>query len=94
MEVEKVYQDEQGKWHIDYSFSHLMGLAIRVYGGQFFLGLICLIPLMILSVLAGLALGRSLPEKENTSSSSNVRQESICNELFSRVNKKNFESNK
>lgn len=94
MEVENVYQDNQGKWHIDYSPSNLMGLAIRVYVGQFVLGLICFIPLMILSVFAGFVLGKSLPEQENTSSSFNVQQESICNELYSKVDKRNSESNK
>ena len=58
------------------------------------LGLICIIPLMILSVLAGFTLGKSLPEKENTSSFLNTQQESICNELYSRVDKRNSESNK
>ena len=49
---------------------------------------------MILSVLAGFTLGKSLPEKENTSSFLNTQQESICNELYSRVDKRNSESNK
>ena len=91
MEVENVYQDNEGKWHIDYSPSNLMGLAIRVYAGQFVLSLICFIPLMILSILAVFTLGKSLPEKENTTSSFNVQQESICNDLYSKVNKRNSE---
>jgi hypothetical protein len=49
MEVENVYQDAQGKWHIDYGAAHLMGLAIRVYFGQFLISLIIAIPVIILS---------------------------------------------
>ena len=67
MEVQDVYKDEQGKWHIDYGASNLMGLAIRVYCGQFLISLIIMIPVMILSFLIGIAAGKSLPEENNTS---------------------------
>ncbi|MDJ0588447.1 MAG: hypothetical protein QNJ72_00415 [Pleurocapsa sp. MO_226.B13] len=81
MKVEDVYQDSDGNWHIDYGFSHLMGLAIRVYFGQFFLaltiGLIAITSVAILSALAGFAFGKSLSETENNSSSLNLQQEFI-----------------
>jgi len=57
MKVENVYQDEQGDWHIDYGLDNLMGLAIRVYFGQLLISLVVVIPLMIISVLAGFTLG-------------------------------------
>ena len=81
MEVQNVYQDDEGKWHIDYGSSHLMGLAIRVYFGQLLIGLIVIIPIAVLSALTGFILGKSLPEKENAHSSPNVQQEFICNEI-------------
>ncbi len=81
MEVHNVYQDNEGKWHIDYGSSHLMGLAIRVYFGQLLISLIILIPIAVLGVFVGFVLGKSLPEKENTSSSLNAQQEVICNEI-------------
>ena len=51
MQVEKVYRDSEGNWHIDYSSEHLIGLAIRVYICQFALGLYILISFIILAVL-------------------------------------------
>ena len=51
MQVEKVYRDSEGNWHIDYSSEHLIGLAIRVYICQFVLGLYILISFIILAVL-------------------------------------------
>ena len=65
MKVKKVYQDNKGNWHIDYGFTHLMGLAIRVYIGGFFLWLTLFVSLLILSALVGFTFSKSLPE-ENT----------------------------
>ena len=79
MKVEKVYLDNEGNWHIDYGFTHLMALAIRVYLGQIFLGLTILIPLLILSALVGLTFDKSLPEEDN-SSFPHLQQESVCDE--------------
>ena len=76
MKVENVYQDNEGNWHIDYGFTHLMGLAIRVYLGQICIGLIFLIPIVILSALVGFTFGKSLPE-ENTSFD-DLQTESVC----------------
>ncbi|MEM9510430.1 MAG: hypothetical protein AAGA16_22555 [Cyanobacteria bacterium P01_E01_bin.35] len=81
MEVEKVYQDAEGKWHIDYSSSHCMGLAIRVLWGQFLIYLVLLIPIIILSALAGFTVGKSLPEPKNTASPLDVKHEPINNNL-------------
>ena len=80
MEVQDVYQDSEEKWHIDYGFSHLMGLAIRVYFGQLFISLILFIPLLILGVLIGIAVGKSLPTENKTSQSLDAQHQSICNE--------------
>lgn len=80
MKVENVYQDNEGNWHIDYGFTHLMGLAIRVHLGQIFVGLTILIPLLILSALVGFTFGKSLPE-ENNSSFPNLQQESVGDKL-------------
>ncbi|MDJ0534204.1 MAG: hypothetical protein QNJ70_17265 [Xenococcaceae cyanobacterium MO_207.B15] len=79
MEVENVYQDSEGKWHIDYSSANLMGLAIRVYFGQFLLFLFIGIPLMILSALLGFAYANSLPDETDSSQKLNVQQELILN---------------
>ena len=80
MQVDNVYQDAEGKWHVDYGFSHLMGLAIRVYFGQFLISLILVIPIMIISVIAGIALGQSLPEETDTSGSADIQHEAVCAE--------------
>ncbi|MEO1145178.1 MAG: hypothetical protein AAFY26_06240 [Cyanobacteria bacterium J06638_22] len=80
MQVENVYQDPEGKWHVDYSVSHLMGLAIRVYFGQFLISLILVIPIMIISVIAGIALGQSLAEETETSGTADVQHETVCAE--------------
>jgi uncharacterized membrane protein len=80
MEVQNVYQDAQGKWHIDYGAGHLMGLAIRVYFGQLLIGLIIAIPVIVLSVLIGVAVGKSLAEESNTSQKLNSHNESVCTE--------------
>ncbi len=77
MEVQNVYKDDQGKWHIDYGTGHLMGLAIRVYCGHFLNSLILTIPIMILGFLIGVATGKSLPEENNTSQKLNSHQESV-----------------
>lgn len=81
MKVKNVYQDDEGNWHIDYGFIDLMGLAIRVYFGQLFLG-ICVGSFVLL--LATLASGNSLPVKLNIAPSSDsiVPQESVGNELY------------
>lgn len=68
MKVKNVYQDRAGNWHIDYGFVDLMGLAIRVYFGQLFIG-ICVGSTLLL--LATLASGNSLPEKQNIPQNSN-----------------------
>ena len=81
MKVENVYQDAEGKWHIDYSFAHLMGLAIRVYLGQLCIGICVVLPILILATLAS---AKSLPNKKNIVPNSNhtVPQESVCNKLL------------
>ena len=80
MQVENVYQDSQGNWHVDYGIGHLMGLALRVYFGQILISLIIVIPLMIISVIAGIALGQSLPEETDTSGGADIQHEAICTE--------------
>lgn len=84
MRVKNIYQDDEGKWHIDYGFTHLMGLAIRVYFGELVLILTTIASIIIVSTLAvalvrlsGLVIDNSLPEKENNSSSHDVRQKPI-----------------
>ena len=77
MQVENVYQDAEGKWHVDYSFSHLMGLALRVYLGQILITLVIFVPLMILLVAIGVAFGKSLPEGESSYQES-TKNESVC----------------
>ena len=85
MQVEIIYQDAEGKWHIDYNSGHLMGLAIRVYWGQFliniFIGLIIGLPLLILATLVS---AKSLDTEKsiNPSSNSIVPQTSSCTELY------------
>ena len=79
MQVKNVYQDNKGIWHIDYDAAHLMGLAIRVYFGQIFLGLAILLPLLVLSGLVGFTFAKSLP-KENNSSFSESQLESVCHQ--------------
>ena len=80
MQVEHIYQDSEGKWHVDYGVSHLMGLAIRVYFGQILISLILIIPIMILSVIAGIVLGQSLPEETDTSGAADIQHEAVCAE--------------
>lgn len=87
MEVQNVYQDDQGKWHVDYGAGHLIGLAIRVYFGQLLIGLIIGIPVMILSVLIGIAVGKSLPEESNTSQKLNLRSCTISSHSLEVVSK-------
>ena len=77
MRVENVYQDSEGNWHIDYDPAHLIGLAIRVYFGQFLIGLYLLLPLLILSALVGFTFNKPLPN-ENTSPSPDPQPESFC----------------
>ncbi|MEM7594580.1 MAG: hypothetical protein AAF383_24275 [Cyanobacteria bacterium P01_A01_bin.83] len=48
MEVDKIYQDDQGKWHIEYSTDHLIGLAFRVYIGQLLIAIYIGLPLALL----------------------------------------------
>ncbi|MGF1542483.1 MAG: hypothetical protein ACFCU5_18910 [Pleurocapsa sp.] len=79
MEVKNVYQDRDGKWHIDYGYNHLIGLAFRVYAGQFLLGLTIFIFLIILSILFGFTLANSLPESKNTPSFPYLQPKSSCN---------------
>ena len=84
MEVRDVYQDAQGKWHIDYSSGHLMGLAIRVYWGQFLLSIsICILIGLPLIILATLASAKSLHEEKNIDSNHDptILQGSFCNYL-------------
>lgn len=76
MQVKNVYKDNEGNWHIDYDTTHLMGLAIRVYFGQIFIGLAILLPLLVLSALVGFTFAKSLPE-ENNSSFSEPQLESV-----------------
>lgn len=85
MEVKKVYQDKEGKWHIDYDSSHLMGLAIRVYFGQIlitiFISIFIILPILILTSIAS---GNSLHKKEkDIAPSSNYcrTQESVNSKL-------------
>ena len=85
MKVENVYQDSEGNWHIDYDASHLMGLAIRVYCGQFLLALFLLVPIMILAALVGFTYGKSLPE-ENTSLFCDFQPKPVCHEKRSQIN--------
>ena len=80
MEVQNVYQDAQGKWHIDYHSGHLMGLAIRVYWGQFLISIFIGLPVLILATLAS---AKSLDESKNIypNSNSSFSQESVCRKL-------------
>lgn len=82
MEVRDVYQDIYGKWHIEYSSGHLMGLAIRVYWGQFLLNIsIALLIGIPLIVFVTLASAKSLHKEKNIdlNSNSSILQESFCN---------------
>ena len=85
MKVEKVYQDEKGEWHIDYGLNHLMGLAIRVYFGQFVICIIILIPLLVIAILFGFTSDRSIPEENALPG--NVRYESTNHEFSSSVSR-------
>ncbi len=51
MKVKDVYKDEQGNWHIDYGFDHLMGLSIRTYLGHILIGFIISIPMSFLFLM-------------------------------------------
>lgn len=76
MKVENVYQDNEGNWHIDYGYTHLMGLAIRVFFGQLLIGFTFYLPFLILAALVGFTFGKSLPA-ENDSSFQNFQQEFV-----------------
>jgi hypothetical protein len=79
MEVQNVYRDASGQWHIEYSSANLMGLALRVYLGQFLI-CICFLPFMILIAVAS---AKSIHEQPNItpSSNSNVPQKSVCQQI-------------
>lgn len=80
MEVQNVYQDSEGKWHVDDGLGNVMGLAIRIYFGHILIGWIIAIPALVLSFMMGIALGKSLPEERDPSdifSSPNRQPESI-----------------
>ena len=83
MKVKNVYQDASGKWHIEYSPANLMGLALRVYGGEFLISIWVLIFVGLPFVLITMVSAKSLPNKQNISSPSNfdILQESICREI-------------
>ena len=82
MKVKKVYQDNKGNWHINYGFTHLMGLAIRVQLGGLFLGL-TIVAILILGnlVLSFVGLSsiylKNFIDEAGNSSSDDVRQESV-----------------
>ncbi len=65
MKVKDVYQDEQGNWHIDYGFDHIIGLALRSYLGQLMIACIIWIP-MIFLILIGSTISE-LNQKEDSS---------------------------
>lgn len=64
MKVEKVYQDENGDWHIDYGLNHLMGLGLRVYFGQSIICIIILIPILVIAILSGFTSDRTIREQD------------------------------
>lgn len=80
MEVKNVYQDVEGKWHIEYSSANLIGLAFRVYIGQFLIGIFIGLPLILLISIVS---AKSLHEEKNIAPpyNSGDRQESISDEL-------------
>ena len=85
MQVKNVYQDAEGKWHIDYDTGHLMGLAIRVYCGELLIGTFISIFISLpLLLLATIALGNSPQKPQNSFPNSDriVLQESTCNERY------------
>ena len=88
MKVKNVYQDDEGNWHIDYGFTHLMGLAIRVQLGGLFLSLTIMLAMALTTIvlgticmafigLSGFEIDNSRPKKDNTSSSHNLQRESV-----------------
>lgn len=87
MEVKNVYQDASGKWHIKYSPENLMGLALRIYVGEFLIGMWVFmfvgLPLIVLSVLITMVSANSFPEKPNISPPSNadIPRESLCQKI-------------
>ena len=87
MRVKKVYQDDEGNWHIDYGYSHLVGLAIRVWLGGLFLWINLI---MLLIIFSGLSIilayfivlftsvkNNYFPKEKNNSSFLNIQSESI-----------------
>jgi hypothetical protein len=77
MEVQNVYQDSEGKWHIDYDISHLIGLAIRTYFGQFLLGLFISIPFLVISILSGVVVGMTI-SRDSTVQKLHPQHQDFC----------------
>lgn len=81
MEVKNVYQDESGKWQIEYSYANLMGLTLRVFAGYFLIFVCFVLPFYILiAILISITSAKSIPEQPNISAPSNsdVSREFIC----------------
>ena len=78
MEVKKVYQDEQGHWHIDYEPDHLIGLALRVYIGQILITLIVGGMFFAISILVNLMMGEPILEIDKDFQPENIPQEQLC----------------
>lgn len=81
MEVKNVYQDNEGRWHIDYGFDHLMGLAIRVYFGQFFIGILTMLFLIVIGIAVS---ANSTQDKHQIApdSNSSVPQNTACSQPY------------
>jgi hypothetical protein len=77
MEVQKVYQDESGQWHIEYNPFNLMGLALRVSVGQFLLSIVVGVTFWALTFIV---VGKTIDEPPNIPlpSNSHIPQQSIC----------------
>ena len=77
MKVKKVYQDEQGNWHIDYDTDSLMALALRVYIGQFLIGFALLLIFLISSIMLNLIMGKPILEIDGNFQQNHNRQERL-----------------
>jgi hypothetical protein len=83
MEVKNVYQNESGKWHIEYSLTNLMGLASRVYAGYFLLFICFGLPLLLITTLITISLAKYIHEQPNISPSlnSNLSKKSVYRDI-------------
>ena len=77
MEVKKIYQDEQGHWHIDYEPDRLIGLRLRVYIGQILITLIVAEMFFTISMLVNLMMGEPILDIDKDFQQENIQQEQL-----------------